>query len=71
MGGGAGRDGVMPAMEVADEAHDLVLAGMARARRIAMCEASVPDAVKRTFSADGISSQTSSAQRTSSSWLDP
>jgi hypothetical protein len=43
----------------------------ARARRIAMCEASVPDAVKRTFSAHGVSSHTSSAQRTSSSWLEP
>ena len=43
----------------------------ARASRIAMCEASVPEAVNRTLSAQGVSSQTSSAQRTSSSWLEP
>ena len=36
-----------------------------------MCEASVPEAVNRTFSAQGVSSHTSSAQRTSSSWLEP
>ena len=37
----------------------------------AVSSASVPDAVKRTRSAQGVSSQTSSAQRTSSSWLEP
>ena len=31
----------------------------------------VVEAVKRTFSAHGVSSHTSSAQRTSSSWLEP
>ena len=34
-------------------------------------EASVPEAVKRTFSAQGVSSRTSSAHRTSNSWLEP
>ena len=43
----------------------------ARAMRRARCVASVPDMVKRTIWAEGISFCTSSAHRTSSSWLAP
>ena len=54
-------------MKMAFELEDVRFAGKARARRIASKVASVPDAVKRTKSADGMSSVTFSAHLISAS----
>ncbi len=43
----------------------------ARARRTAISVASVPEEVKRTRSAEGMSRRTTSPQRTSPTWLEP